>query len=49
MKAALALTAALAAVPAAAAEPPKLDVVLTPHLGWPTDHAYQRFASAACE
>jgi phosphoglycerate dehydrogenase-like enzyme len=25
------------------------NVVLTPHLGWPTDHAYQRFASAACE
>jgi phosphoglycerate dehydrogenase-like enzyme len=23
------------------------NVVLTPHLGWPTDHAYDRFASAA--
>ena len=25
------------------------NVVLTPHLGWPTDHGYQRFATAACE
>jgi phosphoglycerate dehydrogenase-like enzyme len=28
----------------------KLDnVVLSPHLGWPTDDGYERFASAACE
>ncbi len=25
------------------------NVVLTPHLGWPTDDAYRRFAGAACE
>jgi phosphoglycerate dehydrogenase-like enzyme len=25
------------------------NVVLTPHIGWPTDHGYQRFAAAACE
>jgi len=25
------------------------NVVLTPHLGWPTDHAYQRFAQAAAD
>ena len=25
------------------------NVVLTPHLGWPTDDGYQRFADAACE
>ncbi len=25
------------------------NVVLTPHLGWPTDDGYQRFASTACE
>jgi phosphoglycerate dehydrogenase-like enzyme len=25
------------------------NVVLTPHIGWPTDHGYQRFATAACE
>jgi len=25
------------------------NVVLTPHIGWPTDHGYQRFADAACE
>jgi phosphoglycerate dehydrogenase-like enzyme len=24
-------------------------VVLTPHIGWPTDEAYERFAAAACE
>jgi phosphoglycerate dehydrogenase-like enzyme len=25
------------------------NVVLTPHLGWPTDDGYERFADAACE
>lgn len=25
------------------------NVVLTPHLGWPTDDGYRRFAGAACE
>ena len=25
------------------------NVVLTPHIGWPTDHGYQRFAAAACD
>ena len=25
------------------------NVVLTPHLGWPTDDGYRRFAAAACE
>jgi phosphoglycerate dehydrogenase-like enzyme len=25
------------------------NVVLTPHLGWPTDEAYRRFAAAACD
>jgi phosphoglycerate dehydrogenase-like enzyme len=25
------------------------NVVLTPHLGWPTDHGYERFAAAACD
>jgi phosphoglycerate dehydrogenase-like enzyme len=25
------------------------NVVLTPHLGWPTDDGYQRFAAAACD
>ena len=25
------------------------NVVLTPHIGWPTDDGYQRFASAACD
>jgi phosphoglycerate dehydrogenase-like enzyme len=25
------------------------NVVLTPHLGWPTDEAYERFAAAACD
>ena len=25
------------------------NVVLTPHLGWPTDDGYRRFAEAACE
>jgi len=25
------------------------NVVLTPHLGWPTDDGYERFASAACD
>jgi phosphoglycerate dehydrogenase-like enzyme len=25
------------------------NVVLTPHLGWPTDEAYTRFAAAACD
>ena len=25
------------------------NVVVTPHIGWPTDHGYQRFATAACE
>ncbi len=25
------------------------NVVLTPHLGWPTDDGYRRFAQAACE
>ncbi len=25
------------------------NVVLTPHLGWPTDDGYQRFAEAACD
>jgi phosphoglycerate dehydrogenase-like enzyme len=25
------------------------NVVLTPHTGWPTDEAYDRFASAACD
>jgi phosphoglycerate dehydrogenase-like enzyme len=25
------------------------NVVLTPHLGWPTDDGYERFASSACE
>ena len=34
------------------AKHPLLDldnVVLTPHLGWPTDDGYRRFAAAACE
>ena len=25
------------------------NVVLTPHIGWPTDDGYQRFAAAACD
>jgi D-3-phosphoglycerate dehydrogenase len=25
------------------------NVVLTPHLGWPTDDGYERFAASACE
>jgi D-3-phosphoglycerate dehydrogenase len=25
------------------------NVVLTPHLGWPTDEAYERFADAAAD
>ena len=25
------------------------NVILTPHIGWPTDEAYARFADAACE
>jgi len=25
------------------------NVVLTPHIGWPTDDGYQRFATAACD
>jgi len=25
------------------------NVVLTPHIGWPTDDSYQRFATAACD
>ncbi len=25
------------------------NVVLTPHIGWPTDEGYQRFADSACE
>lgn len=25
------------------------NVVLTPHIGWPTDDGYERFASAACD
>jgi phosphoglycerate dehydrogenase-like enzyme len=25
------------------------NVVLTPHIGWPTDDAYQRFSDAACD
>lgn len=25
------------------------NVVLTPHIGWPTDEGYQRFAEAACD
>jgi phosphoglycerate dehydrogenase-like enzyme len=25
------------------------NVVLTPHLGWPTDEAYARFAEAVCD
>jgi phosphoglycerate dehydrogenase-like enzyme len=25
------------------------NVVLTPHIGWPTDDGYQRFAEAACD
>jgi phosphoglycerate dehydrogenase-like enzyme len=25
------------------------NVVLTPHIGWPTDDAYQRFSEAACD
>lgn len=25
------------------------NVVLTPHIGWPTDEGYQRFAASACE
>jgi phosphoglycerate dehydrogenase-like enzyme len=25
------------------------NTVLTPHIGWPTDHGYQRFADAACD
>jgi phosphoglycerate dehydrogenase-like enzyme len=25
------------------------NVVLTPHIGWPTDETYERFAQAACE
>jgi phosphoglycerate dehydrogenase-like enzyme len=25
------------------------NVVLTPHLGWPTDDGYRRFADSACE
>jgi phosphoglycerate dehydrogenase-like enzyme len=25
------------------------NVILTPHLGWPTDEAYERFASAAAD
>ena len=25
------------------------NVVLTPHLGWPTDDGYERFASSACD
>src|SRR6185503_18577691 len=25
------------------------NVVLTPHLGWPTDHAYERFAESAAD
>jgi phosphoglycerate dehydrogenase-like enzyme len=25
------------------------NVVLTSHIGWPTDHGYQRFAAAACD
>jgi len=24
------------------------NVVLTPHIGWPTDDGYERFAEAAC-
>ncbi len=25
------------------------NVVLTPHIGWPTDDGYERFATAACD
>jgi phosphoglycerate dehydrogenase-like enzyme len=25
------------------------NVVLTPHLGWPTDEGYRQFAAAACD
>ena len=25
------------------------NVILTPHIGWPTDEAYARFADAACD
>jgi phosphoglycerate dehydrogenase-like enzyme len=25
------------------------NIVLPPHIGWPTDHGYQRFAAAACD
>ena len=25
------------------------NVVLTPHIGWPTDDGYRRFAAAACD
>ncbi|NNC77412.1 MAG: D-2-hydroxyacid dehydrogenase family protein, partial [Woeseiaceae bacterium] len=25
------------------------NVVMTPHIGWPTDDSYERFASAACD
>jgi phosphoglycerate dehydrogenase-like enzyme len=25
------------------------NTVLTPHIGWPTDHGYQRFADATCD
>jgi phosphoglycerate dehydrogenase-like enzyme len=25
------------------------NVVLTPHIGWPTDEGYARFAAASCD